>query len=51
MRQRYRSPADFLSVASPDGVRDMMAWGEEYVERIERQGGLLALDGAHCFGY
>lgn len=44
MLHKYRRREDFLRLASPEGVREMMAWGEQYVGQIEARGELRILE-------
>jgi hypothetical protein len=44
MREKYKRREDFLRLASKDGVREMMAWGEGYVARMEERGKLRILE-------
>ena len=44
MRERYSAPTDFLKLASPDGVRQMVEWGSAHVDELDAAGGLEALE-------
>ena len=50
MRAKYRHASDFLRLVSPAGVREMMAWGEAYVDGVDAAGGLEALREQHAQG-
>ena len=38
MRSHYGSPTDFVRMASPEGLREMMRWGEEHVNEMDASG-------------
>jgi hypothetical protein len=44
MRRNYRQREESLRLASPDGVREMMFWGAQYVEQMEERGELRILE-------
>ena len=48
MRARFSGPSDFLRLASPASVREMMAWGEAHVDAVDAAGGLHALRERHA---
>ena len=45
MAARFTRNDDFLRLSSPDGVAEMMGWGEEHVEALDARGELSVLDG------
>ena len=40
MRARYRSASDFLKLSGEPTLREMMQWGETYVDKMEEEGQL-----------
>ena len=48
MRARFSGPSDFLRLASPASVREMMAWGESHADTLDDAGGLHVLRDEHA---
>mmetsp|Transcript_8267 Transcript_8267/g.18470 ORF Transcript_8267/g.18470 Transcript_8267/m.18470 type:complete len:114 (-) Transcript_8267:141-482(-) len=44
MCARYKGPADFLRMTSPEGVQEMMAWGVRHVDDMDAKGQLRGLE-------
>ena len=48
VRARFSGPSDFLRLASPASVREMMAWGESHADKLDDAGGLHVLRDEHA---
>ena len=40
MRARYRGASDFLKLSGEPALREMMMWGETFIDQMEEEGGL-----------